>query len=128
MKYSYIKEPLLKKIIKKRLGLNEETFSFYLEWGLIKKSSKKGKYLYALEMEHDMILERDTVYKYHFEDDFEEELRIFAETVKHTSKCQTWSKEELYTLQDELIKTKNPKQRKLIESRIKEIKEVLKIA
>lgn len=118
-------EPLTRRDIKKILGLNEENFSFYVKWGHIKKATK-GKFKYALKM-HDMILERGTVFKYCFEDSYEDDLKEFGEVVKHTGKCKTWSRDEIPVLEKKIKSETDEEKIAEMQKRIAEIKSVLKI-
>jgi len=93
-----------KKEIKKQYGLNDENFNFYLKMGLIYQVTKND-YECKPRFEH-MILEKSTVFKYHFEDDFFKDLKNFADIIKHTGKVKRFTKEEIAALEEERKKKK----------------------
>lgn len=82
-----LSEPKTKKEIKKEFDISDENFDFYHHMEVIVKlkDDPKGKFRHKMKM-YDMLLERGTVFKYSFEDHFQEELREFVNTVKHTGK------------------------------------------
>jgi len=75
-----------KREVKKKYGLNDENFNFYFKMGLIKLASKNN---YECDPRFDdMIIEKSTVFKYHFEDDFYKDLKNFTDIIKHTGKVK----------------------------------------
>jgi len=82
-----------KKEVKKRLGLSDENFLFYVDMGKIRKTGR-DEYEYDNKLT-DQILEKSTVFKYYFDDDFYSSMKEFAEFVKYTSKIKHYTPEEI---------------------------------
>jgi len=91
-----------KKDIMKKLGISQESFDFYLSMGKIRHLGR-GKYEYDKEMEHQ-ILEKSTVFKYHFSDNFIEDGNDFANQVRYTGKVKKYSKDEIKKLEEQMRK------------------------
>lgn len=82
-----------KKELKRRLGLPEEAFIFYVKMGKIWMISE-NEYAYDKSLE-DEILEKSTVFKYSFGDDFITDIKEFKNMVKYTSKVKVYTKKEI---------------------------------
>jgi len=100
-----------KKIIRKKLGLSSETFNFYVKSGEIWViKGKKDEWDYNRELENQ-ILEKSTVYKYCYSDNWREHIKLFEQTVKHTGKVKVYTREEIEEYQRKKDK-KNGTQKK----------------
>ena len=84
----------------KKLGISQEVFDFYVDMEKIRKVGR-NKYEYDDNLEHQ-ILDKGTVYKYSFNDNFLEDSREFIEQVKHTGKVRRFSKEEIKALEEKM--------------------------
>ena len=51
-----------------------------------------------------MILEKGTVFKYHYNDSFVEDSREFIDQVKNTGKVKRYTKEEIKALEEKMRK------------------------
>ena len=84
-----------KKDIRKKLGLSSESFNFYVQMGKIwKLKNKKDEWDYDKKLE-DQILEKNTVYKYYFNDGWKDSIKSFKQQIMHTGKVKVYSKEEI---------------------------------
>jgi len=87
-----------KKEIKKKYGLSDENFVFYVEMGqILKVSNNEYKPIDGFD---DQILEKSTVFRYFYEDDFNEIIKDFSNFVKYTSKVKKYTKEEIKAFED----------------------------
>jgi len=82
-----------KREFKKKYGLSDENFLFYVDMGMVKKVGR-DKYE-AKEGFDSKILEKSTVFKYYFEDAFGNDMREFANFVKYTGKVKRFTPEEI---------------------------------
>jgi len=94
-----------KKDLKKRLGLSDENFLFYVDMGQIWKTDDRDNYDYDIIIE-EQILEKSTVFKYYFHDDFYTNIKEFADFVKYTGKVKHYTKEEIKALEEKRKKGK----------------------
>jgi len=82
-----------KNDIKKKYGLSAEVFNFYIRMDIIQKV---GADAYKVnEKLEELIIEKSTIYKYHFSDNFVDDIKNFVKAVKYNSKVKIYSKEEI---------------------------------
>lgn len=94
---------MTKNEIKKKYGLNQELFNFYLKMNIIQKI-REDEFKVKEKLEH-LIIEKSTVYKYYFSDSFMDDIKEFANSVKYNSKVKIYTKEEI----EEYLKKRNKK-------------------
>lgn len=95
---------LSKGEIKKKYGLSNETFNFYLSVGLIKESIN-DKILFLVDRKADsMHLEKSTVFKYCFEDGWIRDIKTFEENIKYNGKVKYYTEEEIARLNKKVKK------------------------
>jgi len=82
-----------KKDVKKKYGLSDENFSFYVSSGHIKKLDNEE--FDVMEGFGDQILEKSTVFKYSYDDDFYKDIKEFSDFVKYTGKVKRYTPEEI---------------------------------
>jgi len=87
-----------KRDIKKLLGLNDENFNFYVSMDKIWKTGN-DEYDFREEL-RDQILEKSTVFKYYFDDDFVTSMKEFTNFVKYTGKIKRYTKEEIKAFEE----------------------------
>jgi hypothetical protein len=91
----YGKEKMTKKELQKKFGLSSENFNFYIQMKMIwKKKRKKNEWEYDNRLEY-WVLEKSSVFKYCFNDNFREHMKQFRNVIKYTGPVKVYTKEEI---------------------------------
>lgn len=89
-----------KNEIRKRYGLSDENIDFYTQMGLIEEI-KKDQYKVKKKID-SMTLDKKTVFKYCFEDNWIDDIKDFAKSVQYGGKVKRYSKEEIDKMNKDL--------------------------
>lgn len=99
-----------KNDIKKKYGLSDENIEFYTQMGLMEEI-KKGQYKVKKKID-SMLLDKKTVFKYCFEDNWLDEIKDFAKSVQYGGKVKRYSKEEIDEMNRKLREQNEKKTKK----------------